>query len=339
MLATFVNQKRFFAHKEKLSQHLSRLKLYIENLRWIEKANKISIPKKKLTETEKLLSSRYFNARYVELFNNECNMLNGQFGVSIDHTGSSGKSYKQLKLKGRNPNTVLSEGEQKVLALSDFLAEIQMSEINRGAIFDDPVNSLDESRKKIIAERLVKESKERQIIIFTHDLVFVSALDSYRLDYNVKADCHWIERAGNKPGVVWLNNTPSYEKKYKTSSIAQEYYKKAKSADPEQRDFYIKNGFAALRTSYESLVVFELFNGVVQRFTERISIDSLNKVCFSRELLEKIIDSFSCCCRYMEGHLHSDKYCYIKPNDKNLFDEITRFNELKNSISSMKPKK
>ena len=77
-------------------------------------------------------------------------------------------------MKGRTPNAILSEGEQKVLAISDFISEMRLSEINKGIIFDDPVTSLDDYRKNEIGKRLVEESIKKQVIIFTHDLVFVS---------------------------------------------------------------------------------------------------------------------------------------------------------------------
>ena len=136
-------------------------------------ANEANFRKTKtdITNTEKSLSDKYFNQKYIDSFNEECQKLNGNFGVEISTTGSAGKSYRQLKLKGKNPNAVLSEGEQKVIAIADFLAEMHLSEINKGIIFDDPVTSLDNDRKKQIAERLAFQATLKQVIIFTHDLV------------------------------------------------------------------------------------------------------------------------------------------------------------------------
>jgi hypothetical protein len=93
--------------------------------------------------------------------------------------------------------------------------------------------------------------------------------------------------------------------------------------------------FAALRTSYETLVVFGLFNGVVQRFEERVSVDSLDGVVFSTEIRDEILDSFYQCCRYMEGHSHSDKYAFKKPTLENLNEELQRFNAVKNKIKEL----
>lgn len=327
-------------HKEKLSLHFPKFENYFNMQVWLNKASKANFPKQKITLKEKELSSKYFSENYVSIFNNECQKLNGDFGIEINRTSTAGKSYRQLRLKGKNPNTILSEGEQKVIATADFLAEMKLSEINRGIIFDDPVTSLDDKRKNEIATRLVEEAELRQVIIFTHDLVFVSNLLSKCEQQEAEFLCHWIENIdGKNPGAIYLNNAPSYEKDYKTSGKAQNYLNEAKKSNPQQREEKIKNGFAALRTSYEAQVVFGLFKGVVQRFNERVSIESLRKVYFTTELIDELLESYALCCRFMEGHSHSDKYSYKKPTIEDLNNEIKRFDEIKKKISSCKKNK
>lgn len=327
-------------HKEKLSLHFPKFENYFNMQVWLNKASKANFPKQKITLKEKELSSKYFSENYVSIFNNECQKLNGDFGIEINRTSTAGKSYRQLRLKGKNPNTILSEGEQKVIATADFLAEMKLSEINRGIIFDDPVTSLDDKRKNEIATRLVEEAELRQVIIFTHDLVFVSNLLSKCEQQEAEFLCHWIENIdGKNPGAIYLNNAPSYEKDYKTSGKAQNYLNEAKKSNPQQREEKIKNGFAALRTSYEAQVVFGLFEGVVQRFNERVSIESLRKVYFTTELIDELLESYALCCRFMEGHSHSDKYSYKKPTIEDLNNEIKRFDEIKKKISSCKKNK
>lgn len=336
-LEKLLTAKTLLEHKEKFNTHFSKFETYINNQAWLKKASKADYAKRRITDTEKVLSNKYFNQKYIDTFNDECKKLNGNFGIDINHTGAAGKSYRQLRLKGRNPNAILSEGEQKVIAIADFLAEMQLSEVNRGIIFDDPVTSLDEKRKSEIAERLVKEASLKQVIIFTHDLVFVSSLIGHCKENNTANDCHWIENVdGTQPGTIWLRNTPSFEKDYKTSGKAQGYYDEAKKLAPAQREDKIKSGFAALRTSYETQVVFGLFKGVVQRFEERVSVQSLESVFFTTEIRDEILDSFYQCCRYMEGHSHSDKYAYKKPELENLNEEIQRFNAIKKKIADLK---
>ncbi len=339
-LETLKKRKYFLEHKEKFNIHLPKFKTYIDELIWIKKATRANFSKRKITDTEKILSDKYFNQKYVEIFNSECKNLNSDFGIVINHTGAGGKSFKQLKLKGKSPNSILSEGEQNVTAIADFLSETTLSEVNRGIIFDDPVTSLDDYRKSEIAKRLVQESSRKQVVIFTHDLIFVSSLINFCSVQKSEFYCHWIENNNGKPGWVWLKNSPSYENEYRNENPAMKYYSKAKDDDctPAQRECYLKSGFAALRTCYEVLVIHNLFKDVVQRFNERVSIDSLKEVRIDENIVALVLDGFAKCCRYMEGHSHSDLYQFKKPELKNLFEEITQYQDIKTTIKKYKTK-
>lgn len=336
-LITYLN------HKEKLEQHIIGIEEYVTNLKWAAKATKVKgqIPKRRITDKEKELSGKYFNKAYISAFNDECKSLNCEIGINVSHTGSAGTSYRQLFLKGKEPSKILSEGEQKIISLADFLAEIKLSEITCGVIFDDPVTSLDDERKSRIAERIVEESTKNQVVVFTHDLVFVSTLISACCELKVDHVCHWIEKRDNTPGYVFLNNAPSYEKEYRNSVIPRRHYVEANKADcpPAQREYLIKSAFTELRTCYEVLVINDLFNNVVQRFNERVSVDSLKDVYFADELVTELLDNFGQCCRYMEGHTHSDKYAYQKPTAENLNAEINRYDAIRTKIRKLKKEK
>ncbi|MDZ7798367.1 MAG: hypothetical protein U5L76_01985 [Patescibacteria group bacterium] len=335
-----INKKiDYLKHKEKLSQHEPSIKKYINKLKWAKaaerKKSKLSSIKSKSTKEEKRLSVIYFSGAYIKSFKKECKRLRGNFGVEIKYTGSSGTSFRELKIKKYCPSGILSEGEQKVISLADFISEIRLSGVNKGIIFDDPVTSLDDERKENIAKRLAAESKERQVIIFTHDLVFLHALISGCADEAVKRSCHWIEQLDGEAGKISIDCSPALEKKYKKPTKAQIYYKKAKNSNPQDREVDIKNGFTSLRTSYEALVIFELFGGVVERFSDRIKMGNLEKVIFNVKIRDKILDSFAKCCRFMEGHLHSDKYSYKKPTLEDLNNEINRFIETKKELKDL----
>lgn len=328
----------YLNHKEKLSTHIEEIEKHVDDLKWITKAeNKLNkFNPRSVTEKGKKLSKKYFGQAYQDKFTEECNALNAHFDIELLHSGSYGSSYREFKIGDRLPSLILSEGEQRAISMADFLSEMQLSEINRGIVLDDPVNSLDDERKSNIAERLVKEGQKRQVLIFTHDLVFLSSIIGYCEELKVNCECHWMENLNRKPGIIHLRNTPSFEKSYKKSVKAQAFYNNAIKSQPEEREINIKNGFAALRTSYEALVIFDLFGGVVQRFNERVSIDSLSSVYFNEQIRDEVIDNFNHCCRYMEGHSHSNKYSYKKPDTNNLKEEIDRFNSLKRKLKELK---
>ncbi|MDT1064369.1 AAA family ATPase [Paracoccus sp. CPCC 101403] len=100
----------------------------------------------------------------------------------VSDSSSGGKSLFSVGLQGAGAvknNQVLSEGEQRALALACFLAEIGGDDARYGIIVDDPVSSLDHLRIRKVAQRLVAEAKKgRQVIIFTHNLVFFNEVVS-----------------------------------------------------------------------------------------------------------------------------------------------------------------
>lgn len=100
----------------------------------------------------------------------------------VSESSSGGKSLFSVGLQGAGAvknNQILSEGEQRALALACFLAEIGGDDARYGIIVDDPVSSLDHLRIRKVAQRLVAEAKKgRQVIIFTHNLVFFNEVVS-----------------------------------------------------------------------------------------------------------------------------------------------------------------
>jgi energy-coupling factor transporter ATP-binding protein EcfA2 len=77
-------------------------------------------------------------------------------------------------------NEILSEGEQKIITLSNFIAECTINNSKNSVVFDDPVTSLDQNYREKIAEIISNLANDRQVIILTHDLNFVRLLiDEY----------------------------------------------------------------------------------------------------------------------------------------------------------------
>jgi len=72
---------------------------------------------------------------------------------------------------------ILSEGEHTCIALAAFLSELATADDQSGIVFDDPVSSLDHDYRQKVAKRLAEESLNRQVIVFTHDIVFLTQLD------------------------------------------------------------------------------------------------------------------------------------------------------------------
>lgn len=115
-------------------------------------------------------------------FKEELDMLGlNNLSVELSDAGAlRGQAFMQLNLVNNNSVTdVLSEGEQKGVALALFIAERRMQlSSNNPIILDDPVNSLDHSITAKLVERL--STLDNQIIVFSHDLLLQTSLVSCR---------------------------------------------------------------------------------------------------------------------------------------------------------------
>ena len=94
----------------------------------------------------KTASEDLVNQDFERLFEEECKSLRAP-QVKLEFPGRDAQPKRRKSLVAKHTlSEILSEGEQKVIALADFLAEAAMPQINAPVIFDDPVNSLDYKR-------------------------------------------------------------------------------------------------------------------------------------------------------------------------------------------------
>ena len=91
-----------------------------------------------------------------------------------------GTLLHQPKLVGARQQVTLprvfSEGERTALGLAAFFTEVNLDASNSAIILDDPVTSLDHTRRSLVAARLAAFAATRQVIVFTHDVAFVGDL-------------------------------------------------------------------------------------------------------------------------------------------------------------------
>ena len=329
------NSLRELKHRQMLSEKLQDLRVYVEGMKWAAQARRTLGTTAAITsEYNKLfkeLVTEKFRALFEEILSRfECNMR-----VTVETKGYKGETVRHIVLHndkfGRDYalEQILSDGEKRAVAIADFLAELTLDENSNGVILDDPVTSLDERWKNTLARHLVELAKLRQVIIFTHDLAFLYHVKSNSEELDVDVVTHWIQREDGQPGFVYQNNSPVCEKDYKSANIARELYSKAKVLAPAEQQAVLQQGFGALRTSYEALIIFDLFNGVVGRFEEAISFGRLEGVCVDKRLVEKIIQRMEAISRYIDAHLHSDTFARAKPSLDTLREEIEAFETIR----------
>lgn len=137
-------------------------------------------------------------------------------------------------------------------------------------VLDDPVSSLDHRRRQAIARRLVEESKKRPVLIFTHDLVFLLALqhltEAARLPLagaHLKREPAVVGVAGND--FPWAG-LPTKKRVGLLRTEAQRLEALHKSGPLEKYEEDTKRLYGFLREAWERAVEEVLLNGSVQRF-------------------------------------------------------------------------
>jgi recombinational DNA repair ATPase RecF len=160
---------RMVSFKSALLSAISKLQHIGKLDRCIKALNTRGISSKAAELTEQAVSADLEHA-----LNREFGDLGvGSLQVSLQSRSFKGKTLHKLILKlpkAPSPRDVLSEGEQRSIALGSFLAEVSLGGGRGPVVFDDPVSSLDHRRRDAVARRLVSEAKSRQVIVFTHCL-------------------------------------------------------------------------------------------------------------------------------------------------------------------------
>lgn len=189
------------------------------------------------------------------------------------------------KMPVRNNKAILSDGEFNALALACFLAEVSGISGHNGIILDDPVSSLDHLHIKRVANRLIEEAKKgRQVIVFTHDLVFYYELWLAAAEAKLPMMRHWIRFTEEHGfGTIYQNEEPWQAKKVK-DRLAQldrkltSIQNLSDTTGDAYRKAVIVDFYTDLRETWERLVEELLLNGVVSRFQAGVMSQSLRGV-------------------------------------------------------------
>lgn len=200
--------------------------------------------------------------------------------------GEYGKHPYEMKLMPRPevpPEEVLSEGERTCVALAGFLAELETTGNRSGVVFDDPVSSLDHQYRKRVAERLVRESKERQVIIFTHDIVFLYLLRKYAQELGVRVTDVSVERGYKRDygrateGPPWIA-MPVKQRIGRLRDELSEARRVLKEGDRKAYEQRVSAIYGRLRQSWERAVEEVLLYETVVRFGDAVQTQRLSKL-------------------------------------------------------------
>jgi len=268
---------------------------------------------RKVTTLSNELSKSILIEPLVKCFKEELSKFGfDRFDVEVKTRGSSGEQLIKLAIVQGNKNVVAeiaSEGEQRCIAIACFLAEILSDGRKSSVIFDDPVNSLDHRWREDIGKRLVEESLKRQVIVFTHDIVFYKYLLEC-VDKITGSIVTQIRLDRNRKHTGLVDNTPPWDALPIKTRIGQlknslQALDKVDRTGTELEYCQLCYSFYnMLRESWERLVEEKLFNNVVTRFGRTIQTQRITKLVgdITQADYDSIELGMSNCSTFFQGH-------------------------------------
>lgn len=311
--------------RQVLSKNIDDIIAFVEDLAWIEKAGSSRPSTRFVTDRQKKVFAKLIEGNYKNRLEEECAKLDCSLPFEFKARGSAGKTLRGLKAKGgHKPDDIFSEGEQRALSLADFLTEVNLNPTSAAIVLDDPVTSLDHQRKFTIAKRLVEEAAVRQVIVFTHDMVFLTLLSDHAEAAGLAVLGHWVECKDGVPGHVNIDETPANTKIYRKTTKAKEFLERAKKASGREKVDLVRSGAGALRRTIEEVVVFHLFKDTVRRWNEQIRLGTIAKISWSDDVADEIVALQDDTSRLIEGHSNSDEFAGGMPDVDGLEQLIAR---------------
>ena len=257
------------------------------------------------------LVDTYLTSAVEERFEEERN----HFDISHLNVGlnrKSGQTQAEFKVDTQTQLTkltsqILSEGEQRALALASFLTEVALTDGAGPIVIDDPVSSLDRERSRKVAGRLAEEARQRQVVVFTHDLVFFNELCREAEGQGIEPETVALfgDRSStgktDAAGIIWKGATVKRRIGRLKNDMAR--LPKLQATSPSDYEVEMKNLYGRLRDCYERVVEQHIFQDVVSRGSDAVRTQLLRKVSLSDEHA----------LRFHEGMTKANTYSHDNP--------------------------
>lgn len=232
--------------------------------------------------------------------------------VAISTRVKSGQEYQRITLDGAKESTrsVLSEGEQKIVALAGFFALLDVLPGNSTVILDDPITSLDHLWRRAVAARIVDVAKSRPVIVFTHEPMFCVEISEMAGKFNVPVEYRTIYKRGSSTGIVFDElDWAACNLKQRISSLRNESsrmrtrFKAGEFATNAALDDELRRLYSKLRSTWERAVEAALLDGIIERAKLPVQTQKLKKLVDITDDDVRIVEvNMSKCSRLTEAH-------------------------------------
>lgn len=322
-------EKKIFEFKPKLAREIYRQKKIKLINKCIDSCNTRTV-----TTLSNQLTTTYITQNLKQNFKTELSNLGFKnIKIETETKGKKGKQYHYLKLNEENASNIalkdiLSEGEHRCISLATFLSEISISEHKSAIIFDDPVSSLDHKWRYKISKRIVEESKNRQVIVFTHDITFLLMLQEHSAELTCDIEIMSLTRKRQETGIT-ASNPPwdalSVGKRIGMLKNSRQALEKIERTETEE--VYKERAkvlYGKLRETWERFVEEVLLNGAIQRFGRSVQTQRLSKIVDITKNDYDIVDfNMSKCSTYFTGHDTAGTLIEEMPDSAEFLSDVT----------------
>jgi len=292
-----------------------------------------------VTKLSKRLATDYVTKTVSDRFLYEANNLKLEHVVLSDPRGSKGAIRQIPALKEVSSASsistmqVLSEGEQTAAGLAGFLTEVYFDESKSAVIFDDPMSSLDHQRRSSVAARIVELAQDRQVIVFTHDLIFLTELVKHASYSGVPMLEQTIQRSATKqPGMI-LSDFP-----WKAKDVNQRIgdlradlariIKRQSTISVDEYETMTSDWAGRLSETWERLIRSEVIYRVVDRSTTEVRPKLVRIFAQITEADYRDFDaSYSITSTWVRRHDKSEEVSYVAPEPEDMEHELNRLTE------------
>jgi hypothetical protein len=328
----------------RLRDLLPQIEEYVGRAQWVDKAKnhakRFQGILRTLTDTSKVASEKLLNLDFERRFQAECELLRAPT-VKLEFPGKEGQVTRHKALAPNHRlSEILSEGEQKVIALADFLAELGLKQPLAPVVFDDPITSLDYKRTAEVAERIVALSEARQIIVFTHNILFTVDLLSRVEKQKERYVYYDIKREGDLRGIVSQGTHPRDDSFNSLRGTINTLIQAADKESGAAQAALIAAGYESLRAICEVIVERELLQGVTERYSPMVRVTMLPKIRFDRleAAVGVITEVYDRCSRSIRSHSQPLETLNVQPAVSDLRKDWQTVEDARNAYLGNKGK-
>jgi len=334
-------RKKLVAIKPYLTQYLHDVKIgWLYDL-CIRETDTTSITKK-----GRHIVSTALTQPFETLLNKQLSEFGARINLSLQPRGVAGETIHKLTLSncqlpaGAKVTDILSEGEQCVVSIASFLAELSACGCNNPIIFDDPVSSLDHDWREKVAASLTKEAGDRQVIVFTHDIVFTCFAMNAAETTGVPLTVRCILRRGNVPGTT--EETIPWKAANVTQSIDALEKKVAQlnrtwqSQTTEEYSQTARPVYSKMRATWEKIIEEVAFCHIVRRFDAHIRVnpDIMKVTVLDIGDCKALLAAHKKCCDRTEAHDNIGSRNAPVPNPEEIGKDLALLKHWVNHIKS-----